>query len=200
MSEPPIELEPDNHFDPPDLPGNVVMFASDEAAIDAAIRELHIAADAAVRARGRFHLAVSGDVSLEPMWARMMIDPDLRLFPWPETHLWIAALATDHESTLMRIQESLILPSGIPEENVHTPLNTESDKPPPIAHDSAARPLDAAVLSDAQLTSSLDECSFLRTARTLRVMGLGQPFELCQDLTEIAHAHTGDLRWYLVGA
>ena len=200
MSEPPIELEPDNHFDPPDLPGNVAMFVSDEAAIDAAIRELHIAADAAVQARGRFHLAVSGDVSLEPMWARMMIDPDLRLFPWPQTHLWFAALATDHESTLMRIQESLILPSGIPEENVHTPLNTESEEPPPIAHDSAARPLDAAVLSDAQLTSPPDEYSLLRTARTLRVMGLSQPFELCQDLAELARTHTGDLRWYLIGA
>jgi 6-phosphogluconolactonase/glucosamine-6-phosphate isomerase/deaminase len=128
MSGSPFELEPDGQSDPPDLPGKAMVFASDEEAIAAAIRELHSAADTAVRERGRFHLAVSGNVSLEPMWAQLMIDPDLRMFPWPQTHLWITASEADRSSTQRRVQESLILPSGIPAEQVHAMLCGEPQR------------------------------------------------------------------------
>lgn len=191
MSQSPFELEPDDHIDPPDLPGHVKMCASNEEAVDAAIHELHSAADAAVRTAGRFHLAVSGDMSLEPMWARLMIDPDFRLFPWPETHLWITGSANDVNSTVLRVQESLILPAGIPTEHVHATLGEGLDNPP----------LDAAVLSAAHAASPQpDELECLCAARTLRIIGLGGPFELSHTLAELAGTHQGDLRWYLTGA
>jgi 6-phosphogluconolactonase/glucosamine-6-phosphate isomerase/deaminase len=193
MSGSPFELEPDGQSDPPDLPGKAMVFASDEEAIAAAIRELHSAADTAVRERGRFHLAVSGNVSLEPMWAQLMIDPDLRMFPWPQTHLWITASEADRSSTQRRVQESLILPSGIPAEQVHAMLGGEPDELPPIAH-----PLDAAVLSAEHNAPPPDVFDLLCAARTLLVVGLGQPIERSSDLAELASIYEGDLRWYII--
>lgn len=196
MSGSPFELEQDGQSDPPDLPGKVMLFALDEEAIAAAIRELHSAADTAVRERGLFHLAVSGDVSLEPMWAQLMIDPDLRMFPWPETHLWITASEAGRSSTQRRVQESLILPSGIPAEQVHATLGGELDDLPPIAC-----PLDAAVLSaEHNAAPPPDVFDLLCAARTLLVVGLCQPIECSSDLAELASMYEGDLRWYIIGS
>ena len=212
MSEPPIELESGLLPDPPDLPGRVLVFESPEAAIDLAIRELQVVADAAVRERGRFQLAVSGDQSLEPVWARLMVDPDLRMFPWPNTHLWVMEPHADYT----RMQESLITPAGIAAEHVH-PMPTNEvgageTSAPPLSHDLAARPLDAVILSltpREPAQAGPHERDLIQAARTTRIMAIDANAEAAvtaiqadptAHLSMLARTYRGDLRWYFAAS
>ena len=42
-----------------------------------------------MREFGDFHLALSGGAIFEPIYQRLMYDPDCRRLPWRRTHLWI---------------------------------------------------------------------------------------------------------------
>jgi len=209
MSDPPSEFEPQLSPDHPDLPGKVIVFESPEAAIDMAIRELQVVADAAVRERGRFHLAVSGDPILEPVWDRLMLDPDLRMFPWPDTHLWIL----EADNHWPRMHESLITPAGIPPEHVH-PMPTDtggeaSAQTPPMSHDLAARPLDAVLVGltpDECVQDQAGEWTVAHAARTIRIVAAASTWEPAiiaiqtnpaTSLATLTRNYRGDLRWYL---
>ncbi len=109
MTGGPIELEPLGTPDPPPLPGCVLLADSLDDAADALLADLLARAIDAIDARRRFDLAVVGDRSLERLWLRCMLDPDLRSFPWKMTHVWIV-----DGSEGAWLQDALVRPAGIP--------------------------------------------------------------------------------------
>jgi 6-phosphogluconolactonase len=76
-----------------------------------------------VRAFGDFHLALSGGSTPEPLYRRLMYDPDFRKLPWRRTHLWIVderCVSFDHEQSNYRmIYETIVQHADIPYEQVH---------------------------------------------------------------------------------
>ena len=66
-------------------------------------------ASQSISQRGVFNLVLSNSDVLEDVYARLMYDPDMRVMPWNETHLWF----------LGSQDQSIVVHSGIPEENVH---------------------------------------------------------------------------------
>ena len=82
------ELEPDE-LPAIELPGNVMVAASLDDAIDRVAQDLIIHADNCVREFGDFHLALSGDPLFERVYWRLMVDPAYRWLPWRRTHLWL---------------------------------------------------------------------------------------------------------------
>jgi len=76
-----------------------------------------------VRQFGDFHVALSGGSSPEPLYRRLMYDPNYRMLPWKRTHLWIVderRVGFDHaESNFAMIRDLLVIHADIPEEQVH---------------------------------------------------------------------------------
>jgi 6-phosphogluconolactonase len=73
--------------------------------LTAALRE---AADASVRARGAFHLALSGGSTPVPLYRRLAAEAG---FPWQATHLWLVddrCVAPDDERSNARLIRELI--------------------------------------------------------------------------------------------
>ena len=119
----------------PLLPGSVVLRASVEELIDAMAADLLFHAKNCVRAFGDFHLALSGGSTPEPLYRRLMYDPNYRDLPWKRTHLWIVderrVEPEDERSNFKMIRETLVAHSDIPEAQVH-PV-------PALAEDADAR-------------------------------------------------------------
>lgn len=90
-------------------------------------------AEAAVRERGVFHLALSGGSTPEPFYIRLVTDPRFRLLPWKLTHLWIVderrVPEGDEKSNFRMMREALIDHVPTPKRQVH---------PMPVLHDDAA--------------------------------------------------------------
>jgi hypothetical protein len=78
-------------------------------------KELMRQASQCLSTKNEFHLALSESDSLDDFYARLMFDPDLRMFPWGKTQLWFFGDSTDEDS----IQKAFSAHSGIPEEQVH---------------------------------------------------------------------------------
>jgi 6-phosphogluconolactonase len=122
----PVELSPIPLAPPlprPALPGSVVVRDGPDELIDAATADLFFHAKTCVRAFGDFHLALSGGKSPEPLYRRLMYDPNYRDLPWKRTHLWIVderrVPFEDDRSNFKMIRETLVLHSDIPREQVH---------------------------------------------------------------------------------
>ncbi|MDP6479175.1 MAG: 6-phosphogluconolactonase [Phycisphaerales bacterium] len=151
MIDEPFDLEPVNLPEPPDVPGIVHVLDSADEAIDLLLADVLETADRVVGERGRFDLVVSGDRQLDSTWLRMMLDPDLRTFPWHATHLWfpdVGGAAEDAvESVHARLQESLILPSGLEADHVHPIPQAPAESIASIRDGLGERPFDAAVLA-----------------------------------------------------
>lgn len=117
----------------PPLPGDVHASATADQAIDAAAADLVAQAINCVRAFGDFHLAVAGDAALEPLYQRLMYDPNCRRLPWAKTHLWIiderSVAFDDARSAFRLVRETIVDHSDIPPEQVHPifPLGDEPD-------------------------------------------------------------------------
>jgi len=109
VGEGPIELEPLGTPEPPPLPGCVRVDDTADDAVDALLSDLLAYALEAVESRQRFDLAVPVDRSLGTLWMRCMLDPDLRPFPWAQTHVWIPG-----DVDRVWLHESLVSPAGIP--------------------------------------------------------------------------------------
>ncbi|MEM9415900.1 MAG: 6-phosphogluconolactonase [Planctomycetota bacterium] len=114
------------------LTGNVHTAPDTDALFDDLGSALIGAAQKAIDERGVFHLALSGGGTPEPFYMRLVTDPRYRLFPWPNTHIWIVderCVPEDHEkSNIKMIRESLICQVPIPEGFVH-PMPVLADDP-----------------------------------------------------------------------
>ncbi len=107
----------------PRLPGSVALREDVDTLIDAVAADLYIQAQNCVRTFGDFQLALSGGSTPVALYQRLMIDPNLREFPWSRTHLWIVderrVPFDDDRSNYKMINEIIGDHSGIPAEQVH---------------------------------------------------------------------------------
>jgi 6-phosphogluconolactonase len=108
---------------PPALPGHVVVAADADRLLDMLAAELIVQAKACVRRFGDFELALSGGSTPQPLYERLMYDPDARQIPWPRTHLWQVdergVGPADERSNFRLIKETIVDHSGIPADQVH---------------------------------------------------------------------------------
>ena len=93
----------------------VIQSKCKDSHLDEVSKELMRQASQCVSTKGEFHLALSEVNTLDDFYARLMFDPDLRMFPWGKTQLWFFGEATETDS----IQTALSAHSGIPDEQVH---------------------------------------------------------------------------------
>lgn len=107
----------------PNLPGSVVLRATPEDLIDAIAADLFFHSKNCVRTFGDFHLALSGGTTPEPLYRRLMYDPNYRELPWKRTHLWIVderrVDPEDDRCNFKMIRDTLVVHSDIPENQVH---------------------------------------------------------------------------------
>ncbi|MHC4615852.1 MAG: 6-phosphogluconolactonase, partial [Planctomycetota bacterium] len=91
--------------------------------IDLVAAEMVVQAKACVREFGDFELALSGGSTPQPLYERLMYDPDCRQLPWVRTNLWLvderAVPFNDPRSNFRMINETIVEHSGIPAEQVH---------------------------------------------------------------------------------
>lgn len=123
MPETGLPLEPDHRPPPPRWPGEVLVEGTVEDLLDRIATDLMLSAIEAVRLRGAFHLAISGDEALQPLLERLMLDPGLRGMPWSNTHIWqadeVCASNGDAPSAWGRIGATLMPHAGIPRGQTH---------------------------------------------------------------------------------
>src|SRR5262245_35724575 len=70
-------------------PGAAVLGRSADEIIDTLAAEIVAHGLACVRRFGDFQLALSGGTTPQPLYERLMYDPDCRRLPWTRTHLWL---------------------------------------------------------------------------------------------------------------
>lgn len=108
---------------PPRLPGEVVVASTVEELIDKLAADLVVHAENCVREFGDFHLALSGGSTPQPLYERLMYDPNYRRLPWRRTHLWIVderCVPFDNERSNFRMISEIIGDhSDVPPEQVH---------------------------------------------------------------------------------
>jgi len=109
---------------------NTVVRENCDALFDVLAETLLSAAQQAVEQRGAFHLALSGGSTPQPFYMRLVIDPDLRNFPWHKTHLWIVderrVPPEDDRCNYKMIRESLV---------DHIPIKSRLCHPMPVLSD-----------------------------------------------------------------
>lgn len=126
----PYEVE---EFIPPQLslPGEVVIAESADEVIDRLAADLVQHAEGCVREFGDFHLALSGGSTPEPLYQRLMFDPDFRRLPWRRTHLWVVdercVPLADARSNFRMIAETIVDHADIPPEQVHPMLASQPE-------------------------------------------------------------------------
>lgn len=125
MEGPEDMIEVQGGLSPPRLPGRVVARDSFDNAMDAQLADLYIHALNCVRAFGSFQLAISASSEIEQSLMRLMYDLNFREFPWARTRIWmldelVGDVVTD-DSRLrgMRLSETILACSGIPENQFH---------------------------------------------------------------------------------
>jgi len=115
----------------PALPGTVIVRETPDELIDSIAADLLFHAKSCVRTFGDFHLALSGGSTPEPLYRRLMYDPNYRDLPWKRTHLWMVderrVPADDDRSNFKMINETLVVHSDIPREQVHPIAATDDD-------------------------------------------------------------------------
>jgi 6-phosphogluconolactonase len=107
----------------PPLPGEVIVAETADKLVDLVAAEMVVQAKACVRALGDFGLALSGGTTPQPLYERLMYDPDCRQLPWVRTHLWMvderSVPFNDPRSNFRMINETIVDHSGIPADQVH---------------------------------------------------------------------------------
>jgi 6-phosphogluconolactonase len=113
----------------PDLPGQVIAARTVDDVIDKIAADLVVHAENCIRTFGDFHLALSGGSTPQPLYERLMYDPNYRRLPWRRTHLWIVderCVPFDHPQSNFRvIDETIVGHADIPSEQVH-PMSATS--------------------------------------------------------------------------
>ncbi len=114
----------------PSLPGSVIVRQTLDDLIDVVAAELYFHAKNCVRAFGDFHLALSGGSTPEPLYRRLMYDPNFRDLPWKRVQLWIVdercVPLDDAKSNFRMIRETIVDHSDIPREQVH-PIHADQE-------------------------------------------------------------------------
>jgi 6-phosphogluconolactonase len=114
----------------PPLPGEVFVAETTDKLIDLLAAELVAQAAACIHQFGDFELALSGGATPQPLYERLMYDPNCRQLPWARTHLWLVdercVPLDDERSNFRMINEIIVEHSGIPREQVH-PIPALSD-------------------------------------------------------------------------
>lgn len=114
----------------PPLPGDVIAIETVDELIDRIAADLVIHAENCVRQFGDFHLALSGGNTPQPLYERLMYDPNYRRLPWRRTHLWMVdercVPFDDSASNFRAIDETIVDHADIPREQVH-PIFAMSD-------------------------------------------------------------------------
>ncbi len=107
----------------PPLPGEVIVTETVDRLIDMLAAELVAQAMFSMRTSGEFHIALSGGSTPQPLYDRLMYDPNYRQFPWEQTHIWIVDERCvewdDAQSNFGMIRETIVVHSGIPMSHVH---------------------------------------------------------------------------------
>src|SRR5687768_7369792 len=109
----------------PSLPGanEVVVTETVDELIDKLAADLVVHAENCVRKFGDFHLALSGGSTPQPLYERLMYDPNYRRLPWRRAHLWLVderCVPFDHpQSNFGLIDETIVNHADIPREQVH---------------------------------------------------------------------------------
>jgi 6-phosphogluconolactonase len=115
----------------PDLPGEVVVLASEDELLDRLAAELVLHAENCVRQFGDFHVALSGGPTFERLYERLMYDPDCRRLPWRRTHLWFVeerCVPFDHDDSSFRMISEIIGDhADIPQEQFHAIFAESAD-------------------------------------------------------------------------
>ncbi|MCA9286625.1 MAG: 6-phosphogluconolactonase [Phycisphaerales bacterium] len=116
----------------PPLPGDVIAAPDADRLVDLLAADLVAQAMSCARSFGDFHLALSGGSTPQPLYERLMYDPNLRVLPWRRTHLWIVderrVPFDDARSNFRAIRETIVDHSDIPPEQVH-PIFAMADEP-----------------------------------------------------------------------
>ncbi len=127
---------------PPPLPGEVVMAADADEAIERVATDLVEHATNCVRKFGDFHLALCGGREPGRLYRRLMYAPEFRWIPWRRTHLWFVserAVDLDDPASTFRVVNDFIGDhADIPPEQFH-PIFAAS---PTAAEDYEARLLE----------------------------------------------------------
>jgi len=114
----------------PPLPGEVFVAQTVDQLLDLLAAELVVQAVACQRRFGDFELALSGGSTPQPLYDRLMYDPNCRQLPWARTHLWLVdergVPLDDDRSNFRMINETIVEHSGIPREQVH-PIDVLSE-------------------------------------------------------------------------
>jgi len=118
-----------------ELPNADEVFVGESAdgAIDRLASDMVAQSLECVREFGDFHLALSGGRTPEPLYERLMYDPDFRKLPWRRTHLWVVDERRvgfdDERSNFRMLYETIVQHADIPEEQVHpiSPLSDTAD-------------------------------------------------------------------------
>ena len=107
----------------PQLTGESVTAASSDELIDRIASDLVTHAANCVRRFGDFHLALSGGENLDPLYCRLMYDPNYRVLPWRRTHLWLVnercVPEADPRCRFRQISETIVDHADIPPDQVH---------------------------------------------------------------------------------
>ena len=114
------------------LTGTVHVAPSADKLYDDLANVIMQAASTAVKARGVFHLALSGGSTPEKFYVRLVIDPRFRPIPWKETHIWIVderrVPEDDDKSNFRMIRQTLVDHVPVRRRHVH-PMPTMVDDP-----------------------------------------------------------------------
>lgn len=107
----------------PPLPGEVVVAADADEAIERLATDLVQHAENCVREFGDFHIALSGGEWPGRLYRRLMLAPEYRWIPWRRTHLWFVSeqpVPLDHDDSTFRVVNDFIGDhADIPPEQVH---------------------------------------------------------------------------------
>lgn len=114
----------------PKLPGKVVVAGTVEELLDKVTADMVVHSLNCVRQFGDFHIALSGGTTPQPLYERLMYDPDCRAIAWRRTHLWMVdercVPFDDPASNYRAIYETIVEHADIPAEQVH-PIEAMSD-------------------------------------------------------------------------
>lgn len=107
----------------PPLPGQVVLTADADEAIERLGIDLVQHAGNCVRKFGDFHVALSGGEHPRKLYRRLMYAPEFRWIPWRRTHLWFTSERCtgldDEASTFRSINDFIGDHSDLPPEQFH---------------------------------------------------------------------------------